>query len=150
MPSMASLMSLIGVVDDRVEADFDLLLLGQLARRGRRAYLEADDDGVRSGGQQHVRLRDLSHGGVDDVDLHGLLRELDERARHGLDRAVHIALDDDVELLERSDAPSASARKLAEKEEIEIRLYSIIYDAINDIKDAIEGMLEPVMKPHRP
>ena len=42
--------------------------------------------------------------------------------------------------------PSASARKLAEKEEIEIRLYSIIYDAINDIKDAIEGMLEPVMK----
>ena len=42
--------------------------------------------------------------------------------------------------------PSASARKMAEKEEIEIRLYSIIYDAINDIKDAIEGMLEPVTK----
>ena len=42
--------------------------------------------------------------------------------------------------------PSATARKLAEQEEIEIRLYSIIYDAINDIKDAIEGMLEPVMK----
>lgn len=42
--------------------------------------------------------------------------------------------------------PSGAARKLAEKEEIEIRLYSIIYDAINDIKDAIEGMLEPVMK----
>lgn len=42
--------------------------------------------------------------------------------------------------------PSASARKMAEKEEIEIRLYSIIYDAINDIKDAIEGMLEPITK----
>ena len=42
--------------------------------------------------------------------------------------------------------PSAAARRLAEKEEIEIRLYSIIYDAINEIKDAIEGMLEPVMK----
>ena len=42
--------------------------------------------------------------------------------------------------------PSVSARKIAEKEEIEIRLYSIIYDAINDIKDAIEGMLAPVMK----
>ncbi len=42
--------------------------------------------------------------------------------------------------------PSVSARKLAEKEEIEIRLYSIIYDAINDIKDAIEGMLAPVTK----
>ena len=42
--------------------------------------------------------------------------------------------------------PSAAARKTAEKEEIEIRLYSIIYDAVNDIKDAIEGMLEPGMK----
>jgi len=42
--------------------------------------------------------------------------------------------------------PSAGARKLAEKEEIDIRLYSIIYDAINEIKDAIEGMLTPEMK----
>lgn len=42
--------------------------------------------------------------------------------------------------------PSVSARKIADKEEIEIRLYSIIYDAINDIKDAIEGMLEPITK----
>ena len=42
--------------------------------------------------------------------------------------------------------PSAAARKAAEKEQIDIRLYSIIYDAINEIKDAIEGMLEPVMK----
>ena len=42
--------------------------------------------------------------------------------------------------------PSQGARKLAEKEEIEIRMYSIIYDAINDIKDAIEGMLEPITK----
>ncbi len=42
--------------------------------------------------------------------------------------------------------PSAAARRLAEAEEIEVRLYSIIYDAINDIKDAIEGMLEPIMK----
>ena len=39
--------------------------------------------------------------------------------------------------------PSASARRLAESEEIEIRLYSIIYDAINEIKDAMEGMLAP-------
>ena len=42
--------------------------------------------------------------------------------------------------------PSATARKLAEKEEIEIRLYSIIYDAINDIKDAMSGMLSPEVK----
>ena len=42
--------------------------------------------------------------------------------------------------------PSANARKLAEQEEIEIRLYSVIYDAINEIKDAMEGMLAPEME----
>ena len=42
--------------------------------------------------------------------------------------------------------PSSHARKVAEKEEIEIRLYSIIYDAINEIKDAMEGMLSPTLK----
>lgn len=57
----------------------------------------------------------------------------------------------DVLLASASDAiivafqvrPSTSARKLAEQEEIEIRMFSIIYDAINVIKDAIEGMLSP-------
>ena len=57
----------------------------------------------------------------------------------------------DVLLASASDAiivgfqvrPSNSARGVAEKEEIEIRLYSIIYDAINEIKDAMEGMLAP-------
>lgn len=39
--------------------------------------------------------------------------------------------------------PSPAARKIAEKEEIEIRHYSVIYDAINEIKDAMEGMLAP-------
>ncbi len=39
--------------------------------------------------------------------------------------------------------PSGGARRLAENEEIEIRLYSIIYDAINELKDAMEGLLEP-------
>lgn len=55
----------------------------------------------------------------------------------------------DVMLAAASDAivigfqvrPSASARKVAEKEQIDIRLYSIIYDAIEEIKDAMEGML---------
>jgi len=42
--------------------------------------------------------------------------------------------------------PSMSARKLAEKEQIDIRLYSIIYDAINEIKAAMEGMLSPDIK----
>jgi translation initiation factor IF-2 len=42
--------------------------------------------------------------------------------------------------------PSTNARRLAEKEGIEIRHYSIIYDAINEVKDAIEGMLSPELK----
>lgn len=42
--------------------------------------------------------------------------------------------------------PSLGARKLAEQEQIDIRLYSIIYDAINELKDAIEGMLSPEIK----
>ncbi len=57
----------------------------------------------------------------------------------------------DVLLASASDAvivgfqvrPSGSAKKIAENEEIEIRLYSVIYDAINDVKDAMEGMLDP-------
>ncbi len=42
--------------------------------------------------------------------------------------------------------PSLSARKLAEKEEIDVRLYSIIYDAIEEIRSAMEGMLSPELK----
>ncbi len=42
--------------------------------------------------------------------------------------------------------PSVNARRLAEKEEIEIRLYSVIYDAINEVKSGIEGMLAPEEK----
>ncbi len=57
----------------------------------------------------------------------------------------------DVLLASASDAiiigfqvrPSAGARKLAEQEEIDVRLYSIIYDAINEVKAAMEGMLAP-------
>jgi translation initiation factor IF-2 len=42
--------------------------------------------------------------------------------------------------------PSLNARKLAEKEQIDVRMYSIIYDAINEIKAAMEGMLSPEIK----
>ena len=60
----------------------------------------------------------------------------------------------DVLLAEASDAviigfqvrPSAEARRAAEKEGIEIRLYSVIYDCINEVKEGIEGMLEPEKK----
>jgi translation initiation factor IF-2 len=42
--------------------------------------------------------------------------------------------------------PSTNARKLADKDGVEIRMYSIIYDAINEVKDALEGMLAPVFE----
>jgi translation initiation factor IF-2 len=42
--------------------------------------------------------------------------------------------------------PTTSARKMADKEEIDVRLYSIIYDAIEEIKSAMEGMLSPEIK----
>ena len=69
-------------------------------------------------------------------------------------KAVGAISESDVLLAAASDAviigfqvrPSAGARKLAEKEEIEIRLYSVIYDAINEVKDGIEGMLAPEEK----
>ena len=69
-------------------------------------------------------------------------------------KAVGQISESDVLLASASDAiivgfqvrPSPSARRLAEQEEIEIRLYSIIYDAINEIKDAMEGMLAPEFK----
>ena len=69
-------------------------------------------------------------------------------------KAVGAISESDIMLATASDAivigfqvrPSLQARKLAEKEEVDIRLYSIIYDAINEIKSAMEGMLSPEIK----
>lgn len=66
-------------------------------------------------------------------------------------KAVGQISESDVLLASASDAiiigfqvrPSASARRLAEKEQIDIRLYSIIYNAIEEVKDAMEGLLSP-------
>jgi translation initiation factor IF-2 len=66
-------------------------------------------------------------------------------------KAVGQISESDVTLASAADAivigfqvrPSNNARKIADAEQIEIRLYSIIYDAINEIKDAMEGMLAP-------
>lgn len=62
--------------------------------------------------------------------------------------------ENDVQLASASDAiiigfqvrPSPQARRLAEQEQIDIRLYSIIYNAINEVKDAMEGLLAPTVK----
>ena len=69
-------------------------------------------------------------------------------------KAVGGISESDVLLAEASDAvivgfqvrPSVEARKAAERDGIEIRLYSVIYDCINEVKDGIEGMLEPEKK----
>jgi translation initiation factor IF-2 len=69
-------------------------------------------------------------------------------------KGVGAITESDVLLASASDAiiigfnvrPMASAKSLAEKEEIDIRNYSIIYDAIDDVKDAMEGMLSPELK----
>lgn len=69
-------------------------------------------------------------------------------------KAVGGISESDVLLAEASDAvivgfqvrPTVDARKAADREGIEIRLYSVIYDCINDVKDGIEGMLEPEKK----
>lgn len=71
-----------------------------------------------------------------------------------ISKAVGQISESDVLLASASDAiiigfqvrPSQSARKLAEAEQIDIRLYSIIYDAINEIKAAMEGMLAPTFE----
>ena len=70
-----------------------------------------------------------------------------------LSKGVGAISESDVLLASASDAiiigfqvrPSQSARKLAEQEQIDIRLYSIIYNAINEVKDAMEGMLAPTV-----
>ncbi|NYJ26872.1 translation initiation factor IF-2 [Muricauda sp. ARW1Y1] len=69
-------------------------------------------------------------------------------------KGVGAITESDVLLASASDAiiigfnvrPMGNARSIADKEEIDIRTYSIIYDAINDLKDAMEGMLSPEMK----
>jgi len=70
-----------------------------------------------------------------------------------LSKGVGAISESDVLLASASDAiiigfqvrPSQSARRLAEQEQIDVRLYSIIYNAINEVKDAMEGMLAPTV-----
>ena len=90
-------------------------------------------------------------GSVEALSDSLLKLSTDEVQVNVIHKAVGQITENDVLLAESSDAiiigfqvrPSVGARKMAETEHIDIRLYSIIYDAINELKDAIEGMLSP-------
>ena len=102
----------------------------------------------------HIIVKGDGAGAVEDMSCSLIMRSKECVLVKVIPAAVGQISESDVLLAAASNAiivgfqvrPSAAARRVAEKEEIEIRLYSIIYDAINDIKDAIEGMLEPVTK----
>ncbi len=90
-------------------------------------------------------------GSVEALSDSLLKLSTDEVQVNVIHKAVGQITENDVLLAESSDAiiigfqvrPSVGARKMAETEHIDIRIYSIIYDAINELKDAIEGMLSP-------
>lgn len=129
------------------------------------------EQGLRT--QKHITLdeigRRLALGNFNEInlivkgDVDGSIEALsdsliklstDNFAVNIIHKAVGQISESDVMLAAASNAiivgfqvrPSSYANKLAEKEEIEIRLYSIIYDAINEIRDAMEGMLSPTIK----
>ncbi len=137
---------------------------------GKRMQLQREQ-GLRT--QKHITLdeigRRLALGNFNEIniivkgDVDGSIEALSDSliklstenfAVNIIHKAVGQISESDVMLAAASNAiivgfqvrPSSYARKLAEKEEIEIRLYSIIYDAINEIKDAMEGMLSPTVK----
>jgi translation initiation factor IF-2 len=101
--------------------------------------------------QLNVIVKGDVDGSVEALSDSLLKLSTDEIQINIIHRGVGQISESDVLLASASDAiivgfqvrPSAAAKKIAEQEEIEIRLYSIIYDAINDVKDAMEGMLSP-------
>jgi translation initiation factor IF-2 len=98
-----------------------------------------------------VIVRGDMDGSVEALSDSLIKLSIDKVSVNVIQKAVGQIVDSDVMLASASDAiiigfqvrPSLSARKLAEKEGVEIKLYSIIYEAIDEVKAAIEGMLEP-------
>jgi len=113
-------------------------------------------DSIHDGGVQELRIiiKGDVHGSVEA--LQNTLEELstDEIRLVCIRAAAGAILEDDVNLAAVSDAiiigfhvkPTAKALTIAEREKIEIRKYNVIYDAVEDIKNAMEGMLTPDIK----
>lgn len=120
-------------------------------------HITLDEIGRRIALGDFKELNIILKGDVDgSVEaLSGSLQKLttDEIQVNILHKGVGAITESDVLLASASDAiiigfnvrPAGTAKAVAEKEEIDIRTYSIIYDVINDIKDAMEGMLSPEM-----
>jgi len=120
-------------------------------------HITLDEIGRRIALGDFKELNIILKGDVDgSVEaLSGSLQKLstEEIQINILHKGVGAITESDVLLASASDAiiigfnvrPAGPAKLIAEKEEIDIRMYSIIYDAINDLKDAMEGMLSPDM-----
>ena len=102
----------------------------------------------------NIILKGDVDGSVEALTDSFLKLSTDEIQVNIIHKAVGAITESDVLLASASDAiiigfnvrPMGNARQIADKEEIDIRMYSIIYDAINELKDAMEGMLSPEMK----
>ncbi|HEY3876397.1 MAG TPA: translation initiation factor IF-2 [Candidatus Kapabacteria bacterium] len=111
---------------------------------------------IKQGGVQHLRL--ILKGDVDgsvEALADSLLRlSTPEVKVEMVHRAVGAISENDVQLAAASAAiilgfhvhPNLAARKLAASEHVEVRLYNVIYDCINDVRDALEGLLAPEEK----
>ena len=86
------------LVDHRVEPDVDTLALGEPRRLGLRAHVEADDDRVRGGREQHVGLGDPADRAMEDGEPHVVRRQPAERLAERLDGALHVRLEHHLQL----------------------------------------------------
>jgi translation initiation factor IF-2 len=149
------------VMDDEKEAKSIAARRGQLQREQSmrtKKHITLDEIGRRLAIGDFQELNVIVKGDVDGSieALSDSLQKLStaEIQVNIIHKGVGQVTESDVLLASASDAiiiafqvrPSVNARQLAEKEEIDVRTYSIIYDAINDVKDAMEGMLSPELK----
>ena len=127
----------------------------KLARQ-QAAKLENVFENLESGGQQSLNL-------LVKADVQGSVEALTEaleklstdevkvRVVHGMvggisESDVHLAVASRAIIIGFNVRADAAARRLIEQEGVEVRYYSVIYDAVNDVKDAIQGMLKPELR----
>ena len=125
----------------------------ETARNVKKITLESIDDLIRDGDVQELRviIKGDVHGSVEA--LQSALEQLSTKEIRlvCIRAAAGAIIEDDVNLAAASEAviigfhvrPTAKAQVIAEREKVEIRKYNVIYDAVEDVKAAMEGMLSP-------